>query len=154
MVGALVLIIVRRLHLRRREKLLRGKVEATRPQPAEEAPYAEAEELADELEERLAALAGGSPRNAIVAAWIALETAAERAGIEQLETETPTEFTARALARYRLDPDALQRLADLYREARFSRHRLTDHHLGQARDCLTVLTDELRSAARAAGSTP
>ena len=148
----LVGVILRRLRINRREKLLRSRVEGTSPQPYEQFTPTDPELLADELEARLAALAGGSPRNAIVAAWIALETAAERAGIERRDTETPTEFTARALSRYRLDPDALQRLADLYREARFSRHRLTEHHLTQARDCLTVLTSELRGAPRASGS--
>lgn len=151
----LVALIIRRLRLLRREKLLKGRRQGIEPQPFEEAGPTEAEVLADELAERLAALECGSPRNAIVAAWIALESAAERAGIERLDTETPTEFTRRALARYHLDPDALQRLADLYREARFSRHRLTEHHLTQARDCLTVLTAELRRGApRTSGRTP
>lgn len=144
----LVAVVIRKLRFARRAKLARSRREAVDPAPADlqEPAATEAEELVAELEERLAALAGGSPRNAIVAAWIALEGAAERAGIEPLDTETPTEFTSRALTRYHLDHDALQRLADLYREARFSRHRLTEHHLTQARDCLTVLTDDLRRA--------
>ncbi len=148
----LIALILRRLRIIRREKLLKSRVEGISPQPVEPVTPTDPELLADELDERLAALAGGSPRNAIVAAWIALETAAERAGIERLETETPTEFTSRALRSYHLDEDALQRLADLYREARFSRHRLTEHHLTQARDCLSVLSDELRQgAAKAQG---
>lgn len=71
-----------------------------------------------------AALAEGSPRNAIVAAWHRFELQGERAGVRRLAWETSSEFALRMLDRAGADSTAVTRLADLYREARFSEHEL------------------------------
>lgn len=139
-----VVIIVRRFRIRRRLRFDPGKLAPRRAPPEPEQEETDVQALADEIGTQLAVLEAGEPRNAIVAAWIALETAAERAGVPRNPSETPAEFTRRAMAKYHLDEDALLRLADLYREARFSRHRLTPTHLDHARECLRVLVDDLR----------
>lgn len=103
-----------------------------RAQPTGPDPEAlEALELPDEL----AAAAGaartrlvesGEPRNAIVACWLSLEDAAARAGLARQPAETSVEFTARVLARFSVEYAAVETLSGLYREARFSRHSMTE----------------------------
>lgn len=59
------------------------------------------------------------PRDAIIAAWLALEDAAQRSGIIRRPAQTPSEFTAGVLARTSADPQATSRLLHLYHRARF-----------------------------------
>lgn len=93
-------------------------------------------------------IATGTPTDAIIACWVVLENAAERAGVERVPTETTAQFTARVVAVRRgtpLSETSLLRLADLYREARFSRHPMTEVHRAEARAELEVLSAELSS---------
>jgi len=144
----LFLIVVRRLRLVRRRRRARAPARPRSAPPGSPArPAEEVGELGEELVRQAAALDDGEPRNAIVAAWVALEQAAARAGVRPDRSETPTEFAQRAAAAYRLDGDALARLADLYREARFSRHELTREHIAQARRSLGTLAHDLRVGA-------
>lgn len=105
------------------------------------------ESLISTAEDRLALLAEGEPRNAIVAAWLSLETAAAAAGLPRDPSETSTEYTTRVLRSWDIDPRPLADLAALYREARFSRHPLGEDHRGQAVRDLTTVQDDLRRAA-------
>ena len=89
---------------------------------------------------QLSSLAIGAPRNAIVAAWVQLEDFATSHGLAKDPADTPAEFVARALATYDLDLGSIQRLADLYREARFSRHEIDERHRDEARACIERLT--------------
>lgn len=73
---------------------------------------------------QFAALAGGTPRNAIVACWLRLEGAIASAGITPNPAETSAELTARVVATYSVDESAIGTLSALYREARFSEHEL------------------------------
>lgn len=109
-------------------------------------PYGE--EVARVIDQQVEAIAHGSPRNAIVAAWVALEHAAEHAGVPRFPTDTSTELAARTLGSHVIDPAAMDRLAALYREARFSPHELTERHRASARECLERLRAQLRGAAR------
>lgn len=70
------------------------------------------------------ALAHGEPRNAIVAAWLRLEDDIAATGWPRRPAETSTEYTARVLATAGLAAEAVNTLAALYREARFSSHPL------------------------------
>ena len=79
-----------------------------------------------------AALAEGRPRNAIVACWMELERDAADVGLPRLEAETPTEYVERVVAASSVDPGPINELSSLYREARFSRHELTDTHRERA----------------------
>jgi len=90
-----------------------------------------AEELDDDLgllltatsqETRRAALAEGEPRNVVVRCWVALEDAAASSGLARDPAETAAEFTRRFLGVWDVDEASTQELAELYREARFSRH--------------------------------
>src|SRR6476469_9226755 len=81
---------------------------------------------------QLAGLAEGSPRNAIVACWVALE-----------ETETAAEFTARVIEAHAVDPRAIAALSALFREARFSAHDLGEDARVRAAAALTTLHEDL-----------
>lgn len=106
------------------------------PASEEEPP----ESLQSMLGGQLSALDTGTPRNAIVAAWVQLEEYAAVHGLPRDPADTPAEFVTRALAAYNLDRTVIERLADLYREARFSTHPMEERHRGEARACLTHLT--------------
>ena len=91
-----------------------------------------------------AALAGGSPRNAIVACWMQLERDAADAGLPRRGAETSMEYAARVVAESSVDPAPIGELAALYREARFSHHELGDHHRTLALAALDRVAAALR----------
>lgn len=121
-------------------------------QAADFVPPDVTEVLLSSAEERLALLAEGEPRNAIVAAWLSLESAAAAGGLPREPAETSTEYTTRVLRTWDIDPRPLADLAGLYREARFSRHPLDEGHRQRAVHDLTSVQDELRRAATGAAS--
>ncbi|KZM36838.1 DUF4129 domain-containing protein [Oerskovia enterophila] len=81
-----------------------------------------------------------TPRDAVTAAWIALEDATADTGHRRHPAQTPTEFTTTVLDATPADPDAVTTLLRLYQRARFTDHPLTDHDVETARDCLERLT--------------
>jgi hypothetical protein len=81
-------------------------------------------------------LASGTPPNAVVAAWVALEDAVRSAGIGDDRSRTSAELVTSVLRRFDVDADALDRLGALYREARFSRHEIGEDLRSQARAAL------------------
>jgi hypothetical protein len=91
-----------------------------------------------------AALAGGSPRNAIVACWMQLERDAAAAGLSRSAAETSAEYIERVVAESSVDPAPIGELAALYREARFSRHELGDDHRTRAFATLSSVAAGLR----------
>lgn len=116
---------------------------------------ADAAELARAAHTQLGALSQGSPRNAIVAAWVQLEDAAGRAGARRDPAETSSEYVTRVLSMWPVDAGALGSLAGLYREARFSRHELGEAAREQARADLERLHADLaRVGAAQAGAAP
>ncbi len=102
------------------------------------------EDLVETADARLRLLYEGSPRNAIVACWVDLEEAATSAGLPRSPAETSAEFTVRVLRTWDVAPDAMGRLAELYREARHSRHQLTEQHRAEAVIRLKAVHDDLR----------
>lgn len=106
------------------------------------------ETLADALADGIADLDAGTARNGIVAAWLRLETAAESERFHRDPADTPAEFVAHVLASYDLDGDAIDRLAALYREARFSEHALGEAQRSEAAACLATLLRGLPAARR------
>lgn len=111
-----------------------------------------ADVVADDAASQRAALSSGSPRNAIVTCWLRLEQAVIDAGLERDPAHTSAEFTARVLAAYTLDPQPLDSLAALYREARFSRHDITEAQRERAIRDLDALHDSLRRPTVDAGA--
>lgn len=100
-------------------------------------------ELQDAVTRALAHLDGHArPRDAVVAAWVALEEAAARAGAHRDPAQTPTEFTGTVLAKTPAPPAAVARLRTLYQRARFTDRPIDRTAVTQAR---TALADIARS---------
>lgn len=102
--------------------------------------------ILDGADTGLEALERGAPRNAIVAAWVALELAATGAGLPRHPAETSTEYVERVLQVWAVDARDLGELAALYREARFSTHPLTETHRRRAVSALTSIRADLGRA--------
>lgn len=94
---------------------------------------------------QFAVLAGGTPRNAIVACWLRLEDAIASAGITPHPAETSAELTARVLAMYSVDESAISTLCALYREARFSEHDLGEDVRAAAIAALQAVHHDLQT---------
>ena len=103
-------------------------------------------ELAVDVEAARFALAGGNPRNAIVACWMQLERDAAAAALPRDAAETSAEYVERVVAASSVDPAPIRELATLYREARFSRHELSDDHRSRALAALNRVAAVLRSS--------
>jgi hypothetical protein len=103
-------------------------------------------EMAVDVAAARVALAGGSPRNAIVACWMQLERDAAAAGLPRDAAETSAEYVERVVAASSVDPAPIRELAALYREARFSRHELRDDHRVRALAALNRVEAVLRSS--------
>lgn len=107
-----------------------------------------ADTIAADADEHRAALASGTPRDAIVACWLRLETSVETAGVDHDPAVTSTELTADVLHRFPVDAAPVERLGALYREARFSRHELDEGHRRAAIAALADVHAALHLAAR------
>ena len=93
--------------------------------PAGRDPVAEVgHHLAVDAGQQRAALLEGSPRNAITACWLRLEDVVAAAGLRRGAADTSTEFVRKVLAGSTADAAAINELAALFREARFSTHPL------------------------------
>jgi Domain of unknown function (DUF4129) len=93
------------------------------------------------------------PSDAVVAAWLALEEAADRSGVHRRPSATPTEFTVAVLAATPAPPAATRELLGLYRTARFSTHPITATDLDRAARCLGDIAASFTAAAGAAERT-
>jgi hypothetical protein len=142
LIGGVAVVVGLRAIVRRRmfdATTRRGPAQASSPESDPDSP----DVLVSEVAAGLRSAQEGSPRNAIVATWIRLEDATVAAGFEPRSWETPAEFVRRALTTYAVDEHDIGRLADLYREARFSAHRLTEAHRDEAIGCLRRLHQQL-----------
>lgn len=131
-------------------RLRRVRREPWRAEPDVEPPPLEPVEaiataLLADADEQLALLTSGSPRNAVVACWHHLEVRAERAGLPREPWETSAEFTLRLLDLVEADAHAVARLADLYREARFSEHEIGEDARAAAVQALETVHRDLRT---------
>lgn len=81
--------------------------------------------------------AGGDPREVVIACWVRLEAAAEAAGQGRRPAETATDVARRWLgAGAGADRAAVDTLAALFHEARYSTHPVTDEQRARARAAL------------------
>jgi hypothetical protein len=110
-----------------------------------EAPAVVRREILHDAEAQRRVLLAGAPGNAIVECWDRFETQADAAGLARRPSETSSEFTLRILETAAADDRAVSRLAALYREARFSRHAMTEAHRTEALEALAVIHDGLRA---------
>ncbi|RYB92981.1 DUF4129 domain-containing protein [Nocardioides oleivorans] len=102
-------------------------------------PVRVVEEMVADAEAQDALLRDGEPRNAIVSAWHRFEVQGERAGVPRRASETSSEYAIRVLDLVAADGGSVNRLAELYREARFSDHPITEEHRAIALDALAVI---------------
>lgn len=143
LLGFVVLALVHAYRERRRSRAARLLTPA--PDHASYADFLEHTHraLTEVTAEQSVALPEGDPRNAIVACWVAIEDAIERAGIARNPAETSTELTTRVVGLVAIDTTAIQALSGLYREARFSQHDLGEEHRERAIALLTRLARQL-----------
>jgi hypothetical protein len=87
--------------------------------------------------------------DAIIACWLRLAAASAEAGVEPRASDTPEEMITRLGITAGVPARPLLALAELYREARFSRHAMGPEHAQAARAALTVILDALRRTSHA-----
>ena len=92
-------------------------------------------------------LTSGSPRNAIVACWHRFEEQASLVGVRRRQWETSSEFTLRVLDRVSADTSAVTTLAELYRDARHSRHEITEANRDAALEAFDIIVRSLTTRA-------
>jgi Domain of unknown function (DUF4129) len=88
------------------------------------------------------------PRESIIACYAAMERAlADAPGAEPQDSDTPSEVLARAVEHHALHAGSATELVDLFAEARFSPHVMTERHREIAAQALRRVLVELRSLA-------
>ncbi|MEO7587103.1 MAG: DUF4129 domain-containing protein, partial [Arachnia sp.] len=98
-----------------------------------EIPEIDDEELAGTVADAVASLRQGIPVDgAVIECWRRLERVASDSGIVRRPAQTSQEFTVAVLGHAVVDAAALDDLAELYRQALFSTHHLTDAHRDRA----------------------
>jgi hypothetical protein len=102
-----------------------------------------AEQVVRDADEQDALLRDGDARNAIVETWHRFEVQGERAGVPRRGAETSSEYALRILDLADADSGPVSRLAELYREARFSDHEITEHHRSEAVAALAAIRRSL-----------
>lgn len=88
----------------------------------------------------------GTSSEAVINAWLALERTATSIGIDDDVARTPAEFVAEVLGGFHVGPEAIERLAALYREARFSEHPIGEEQREAARQALRRVRADLPEA--------
>lgn len=120
-----------------------------RTPPVGDAPDLDLEALAlavsGDASQRLDALSAGSPAEGIISAWTHLEATLYEAGLPLPPARTSTEVSMDVLRRFPVDETTLRTLADLYREARWSRHPLTEDDRSRAAAAYGALDAALRA---------
>ena len=135
------------LRQRRRNRQLAPDIPAADPSPPTPGP----EPLAVAAERGLAEVGDltRGPREAIIACYAAMEAAlASSPGAAPQDSDTPSEVLARALGNRALSTGSATTLVEVFAEARFSRHVMTEDHREVAERALRSVLDELRQPAR------
>ena len=101
--------------------------------------------MSGDASQRLDALSVGTPAQGIIAAWTHLEATLHEAGVPLPPSRTSTEVSLDVLRRFSVDEATLRTLADLYREARWSRHPLTEDDRSRAAAAYGALDAALRA---------
>jgi hypothetical protein len=104
--------------------------------------------LADAVDRALVEFEQPDVREAVIRSWLMLGEAAEHAGVPPRPAETSTEYAARIATEFYAPVPMLTRLAELYREARFSQHEVSGTHRAEARELLERLSTSLEHGRR------
>lgn len=123
-----------------------GRREARSAEPPQVDDEVAPPPLADAVADGLRELDQGGPGEGVVACWVQLERAAADAGTHRAAPDTASELVGRLIDRHPVSSGALLRLADLYREARYSRHELPESARTEARAALEQVQAELVSS--------
>jgi hypothetical protein len=119
--------------------------------PDQPTPAAEdlAGHLAQAVDAGLDTLGEGPVEDAVIRCWLVMRDAAIATGVVPRPSDTPEEFVRRVLASSQVHAAPLRDLADLYREARFSAHPMTEAHRTAARSALESVRADLQAGVRA-----
>jgi uncharacterized protein DUF4129 len=121
------------------------------PAPLSDSEFAPAdgkrlgEQASSTVERALAGLRRGDSEQAIIACWLRLQDIVTSAGYPPAASQTSSELVQRWQQVLPFSQSALSELAELYREARFSSHRMSVESLQRARSALGRLRDDLRA---------
>nr|WP_300337653.1 DUF4129 domain-containing protein [Actinomyces sp.] len=130
--GALTILVVWRL-----ARLLVARLPRLKPAGAEEPAEGDGPDLTllspSQAARQVEALRHASPTDAIVAVWRELERDVTEAGVGTRPHETSTELVLRVMAQRQVPAAAIEDLAVLYREARFSSHEMAEEARERAR---------------------
>ncbi|WP_225446846.1 DUF4129 domain-containing protein [Streptacidiphilus sp. PB12-B1b] len=133
---------------------LRGR---GRPGLVPSAPLARAAEedrLADAVSAGRLALRGEDTRAAVIACYAAMEESLAAGGVGRRASDSPADLLHRASGAGVLTGPEPELLADLFREARFSRHPMGPEQLRQARAALDGIDRALAAHQRSAPAQP
>jgi Domain of unknown function (DUF4129) len=145
--GLLVLIVVAAVAAVRRRRTGEPQVLAAQPL-ASPTPPGTSESLVRAAEVGLAEIGDPSrePREAIIACYAAMERElAYVPGAVPQDFDTPTEVLTRAVEHHALHVDNAGKLVNLFEEARFSPHVMSEAHRESAVRVLQLVLAELRS---------
>ena len=104
--------------------------------------------LADAADRALVEVEHPDAREAVIRSWLLLGAAAADAGVPARPAETATEYAWRIAAAFAVPTTDLHRLAELYREARFSEHPVGEVQRAEARRLLQRLRSGLTGGIR------
>lgn len=135
-------IVVQRIRMRT-GIMARQRVPAGPPAPPTEEEPAGPAVLAAAIEAGLRELEEGPPGDGVIACWVQLERAAAEAGAGRAAPETPSELAGRLIDTRGVESGPLVRLAELYREARFSTHPVGEAARTEARSLLEQVRADL-----------
>ncbi|HZO35183.1 MAG TPA: DUF4129 domain-containing protein, partial [Gaiellaceae bacterium] len=124
------------LHRRRTQRML-----AALPEPTV------AEELASSIGDAIDDLeAEPDARRAVIAAYARMEGVLARRGLQRQVSETPLEYLRRILLDLSARTDAVQRLTDLFEQAKFSSHEIDGTMKLDAIGALRTIREDLQAA--------
>jgi cytochrome bd-type quinol oxidase subunit 2 len=126
--------------LKRRGRTPRGLAALPEPTVAE-ALASSIGDAIDDLE------AEPDARRAVIAAYARMEGVLARRGLQRRMSETPLEYLRRILLDLTTRADAVQRLTDLFEQAKFSRHEIDSTMKLDAIGALRTIRDDLRAMA-------
>ncbi len=146
---AMLVMIVAGAVIARRRRVVEPAIMVAHPLSAPAPPAAAAPSLVRAAESGLAEIEDPKhePRQAIIACYAAMERELRRfPGAVPQDFDTPTEVLARAVEHRALHVDNASELVNLFEEARFSPHVMTEAHRGRAIDVLRLVLADMRSS--------
>jgi hypothetical protein len=146
-----LLLLADLIQLPRRRRWRRHLV-SSEVETADEVHVGDEEVLHDAVERALVEVSEQpDAREAVVRAWLLLGEAAAVAGTPRRPAESAREYARRLGDKHRLPADSLERLAALYREARFSDHQMLPEQRAVAHSELLALQTALADSVDLAG---